>query len=245
VSGALLSLSGAGLARDGRVALAGLDLEVRAGESLALLGANGSGKSSLLGVVAGVFPLSSGRYLLGGAEVDRDFLGDPAKSKPFHKRVGLLFQNPDAQLFCPSVREEVAFGPAQLGLGKEELDARVADCLRLLGIEALADRVPYHLSEGEKRRVALAAVLALNPEILLLDEPFNSLDPRTRRFLSGVVHSLLQAGKTVIASLHDLELGRGLFSRAVVLSEAHQLARDGAYEEVIADGPFLSAQNII
>jgi cobalt/nickel transport system ATP-binding protein len=230
---------------DGAEALSSVSLRIERGESVAFVGPNGSGKSTLLKLVNGVVLPDSGCYSFDGRQIDRKALKDTAFAKSFHQRVGLLFQNSDAQLFCASVSEEVAFGPRQMGLDEAEVDARVRDCMTLLSISHLSARAPWHLSEGEKRRVALASVLSLNPDVLALDEPMNGLDPKTKRSLREVLVSLLAAGKTILCSTHDFAYVEGLFARAVVLSESHTIVRDDSYGAVIADTPFLVSQNIL
>jgi cobalt/nickel transport system ATP-binding protein len=226
-------------------ALRGLDLLVGAGESLALVGPNGSGKSSLLKLLCGLLPSFSGSYRFDGEAVTGASLSNERFSKAFHRRVGFLFQDSDVQLFCASVYDEIAFGPRQMGLCEEEVAARVGDLLSLFGLERYESRVPYHLSGGEKRKVALASVLALNPEALCLDEPMGGLDPKTKRALAGLIASLNAAGKTVICATHDFGYVEGLFRRAVVFSGEGRIVRDGPYAEVLADRAFLSAMNIV
>ena len=225
--------------------LAGIDLEIQSGEAIALIGPNGSGKSTLLRLLCGVLSAQSGAYQFAEETIDAISLRQPAFAKRFHQRVGFLFQNSDSQLFCPQVFEEVAFGPRQMGLPEPEVKQRVEDCLGLLGIAGLAAAVPYHLSEGEKRRVALASVLALNPDVLLLDEPMNGLDPRTRRFLQDFLASLNAAGKTLICATHELDSTGGLYRRAIVFSGDHRIIRDGPYVDIVADRAMLTEHNII
>jgi cobalt/nickel transport system ATP-binding protein len=212
---------------------------------VAFIGPNGSGKSTLLKLINGIVLPDSGSYLFSGEPVTRARLADGSFSRSLHRRIGLLFQNVDAQLFCPAVFDEVAFGPRQLGLDEAGVDGRVRDCLQLLGIEHLARRAPYHLSEGEKRSVALASVLALNPDVLALDEPMNGLDPRSKRFLREVIASLNAAGKTILCSTHDFAYVEDLFTRAVVISRDHAVARDDSYAAVLADRAFLADQDIV
>jgi cobalt/nickel transport system ATP-binding protein len=225
--------------------LRGVDLRVDDGEALALIGPNGSGKSTLLRLVCGLMPASSGTYRFDGEAITKASLADPRFAKSFHRRVGLLFQESDAQLFCASVFDEVAFGPRQIGMGEAEVASRVADLLRLFGIERYESRVPYHLSGGEKRKVALASVLALNPEVICLDEPMGGLDPKTKRGLRDLLESLNASGKTLVCATHDFEYVEGVFRRAVVLSEEGRVVRDGPYAEVLADRDFLAAMNIV
>jgi len=225
--------------------LSRIDLSIPRGASVAFLGPNGCGKSTLMKILNGIIFPEGGTYRFDGAVIGKESLKDPAFAKRFHQRVGFLFQNSDAQLFCPVVYDEVAFGPRQMGLHEGEVEKRVEDCLGLLGIGELRSRVPWHLSGGEKRRVALAAVLALNPDLLVLDEPMSGLDPRMKNFLKEIISSLNRAGKTIICSTHDFAYVDGLFETAVVLGASHRVERVGPWAEILADEAFLREQNII
>jgi cobalt/nickel transport system ATP-binding protein len=225
--------------------LSDIDFAVREGESVALVGPNGSGKSTLLKLICGLLPSSAGFYSFDGRPISKASLADQAFAKDFHRRVGLLFQDSGAQLFCGSVYDEIAFGPRQMGIAEEEVAKRVEDLERLFGLERLSSRVPYHLSGGEKRKVAFASVLALNPEVILLDEPMGGLDPKTKRALRDLIISLNASGKTFVGATHDFEYVAGAFGRAVVLSSEGRVVRDGPYDDVMADKAFLEAQNII
>jgi len=226
------------------VALKDVSLKIREGESVALIGPNGSGKSTFLKLINGIVFGNSGSYIFDGEEITEKRLQDNRVSKLFHKRIGFVFQNSDAQLFCPNVYEEVAFGPRQMGMDDGEVDKRVRDCLKLLDIEKLKDREPYNLSGGEKRKVAIASVLSLNPEVLVLDEPMNGIDPKGKRFLRELILRLNKSGKTIICSTHDFEYVKGIFKRVVVFSEEHTILRDDAYDSVIGDEEFLIKHNI-
>jgi cobalt/nickel transport system ATP-binding protein len=241
----MIELSGVSCAYDEGDVLSELTLDIGRGDAVAVIGPNGCGKSTLLKLLNGLVPPRKGTYRFDGEAVTPERLREPRFAKRFHQRIGFLFQNSDAQLFCPVVEEEIAFGPRQMGLEEEAVARRVEDCIALLGIGKLRTRVPYHLSEGEKRKVALAAVLALNPEVLVLDEPMNGLDPRMKHFLREIVMALNQAGKTLICSTHDFSYIAGVFRTAVVLGEDHRLARAGDYHEILADKAFLKAQNIV
>jgi cobalt/nickel transport system ATP-binding protein len=225
--------------------LVDISLRVARGEAVALVGPNGCGKSTLLKVLNGLLAPRAGSYRFAGGRVTPELLRQPVYAKTFHQRIGFLFQNSDAQLFCPVVEDEVAFGPRQLGLAPAEVARRVEDCLGLLSIGHLRQRAPYHLSEGEKRKVALASVLAMNPDVLVLDEPLNGLDPRTKRFLRGLLADLNGAGKTLVCSTHDFQYLDGVFQTAVVLDEEHRVARTGPFRQVIGDRAFLEARNIL
>lgn len=226
-------------------ALDGVDLDVRAGEKLALLGANGCGKSTLLRVLDGlVFP-SEGTLHAFGEQVTEDSLEDENFSTSFRSRVGFVFQNSDTQVFSPSVREEVAFGALQLGLPREEALARVEDVLSLLGISQLADRSPFQLSGGQKKRVAIGSVLVMNPEVLLFDEPTAALDPRTQQELTELIVELSAAGKTAVLATHDLDALDVLADRCVVFSEDHRIVAEGTPDQVLADRELLLSVNLI
>jgi cobalt/nickel transport system ATP-binding protein len=226
-------------------ALAGVSLQVRHGERLALLGANGCGKSTLLKLLDGlVFP-DSGSYTAFGQPVTEDALEDEQFSRGFRSRVGFVFQNSDVQLFSPTVREEVAFGCLQLGLSRDETAARVDDVLRLLDLTELADRAPFQLSGGQKKKVAIASVLVMNPDVLLFDEPTAALDPRTQGWLRDLLAELHDAGKTIVLATHDLEALDRVADRCLVFSEEHGIAGSGTPAEVLADLPLLLGVNLV
>lgn len=227
---------------DGTAALRGVSFAVSAGERIALLGANGCGKSTLLKLLnALVFPTAGEIRAFGRALTDSALL-DGAW---FRSRVGLVFQNSDAQLFSSSVREELAFGPLHLGLPVEEVERRIDDIARLLGIAGLLDRPPFRLSGGEKRKVAIACTLTLNPDVLLMDEPTSGLDPRSQQWLLETASRLAAAGKTLVTATHDLASVPILADRAVVIAEDHTLAADGPVGTVLADLRLLLSVNLI
>lgn len=227
------------------VALSGVSLTVERGEKIALLGANGSGKSTLLKMLdALIFP-SQGSIKAFGEDLSEDAMRDEGLSRSFRRRVGFVFQNSDAQLFSADVWGEIAFGPLHLGLGREEVEQRVEDTLHIMGLEHLRDRPPYHLSGGEKKKVALATVLAINPDILLFDEPSAGLDPKTTSFLERLIAQLADAGKTVVTATQDLELAAGVSDRALVLGENHRLAGEGPTQQVLGDRGLLLESNLI
>ena len=161
---------------DGEPVLENFNLSIARGRCLLVRGSNGAGKTTLFRILNGLEFPECGSYLYDGTVIDAEYLKENSRNKRFHKRIGYLFQNPDVMLFCGSVYEEIAFGPRQMGLDDKQVDERVCDCMRLLGIESIRDKAPYHLSGGQKKLTALAAVLALNPETVILDEPFAGLD---------------------------------------------------------------------
>jgi len=223
----------------------GVSLQVRRGERVAILGANGSGKSTLLKLMDGLYFPATGQLCYGEQPLTEPLFQDDAFHFSFRRQVGLVFQDSDVQLFCPSVWEEVAFAPLQLGFSREEVSARVQAALAALRIESLADRAPHRLSGGEKKRVALASVLSLNPDVWLLDEPTAGLDPRSQSWLEDFLIDQGRAGKTIVAATHDVALAESVADRVVVMNEAHQLAAEGSPGEILADTALLLACNLI
>ncbi len=228
-----------------RKVLQDINLEIKKGESVALIGPNGSGKSTFLKLLNGLVIPNSGEYLFDNEIIDETNLKDNKFSKKFHKKIGFVFQNSETQLFCSSVYEEVAFGPEQMGFRQSEIKERVEDCLNLMGVYKLKDEVPYNISGGEKKRVAIASMLAMNPDVITLDEPMNAVDPKCKNFLKETLIKLNQSGKTIICATHEFEYTKGLFDRALVFSEDHKIIRDERYEDLIMDREFLKLHNII
>ena len=226
-------------------ALDDVTFDVAKGETLALLGANGCGKSTLLKVLDGLLFGDAGHYRAFGHPVTEDLLEDEQFSTAFRSRVGFIFQNTDAQVFSPSVREEVAFGPLQLGIGRDEVEQRIEDVMAMLEIADLADRAPYQLSGGPKKRVAIASVLVTNPELILFDEPTAALDPRTQQWLLELIVELGRAGKTIVLATHDLAVLDWVCDRCLVFSEQHRIVSDGPPEAVLDDRDMLLAANLI
>ena len=231
--------------KGGTSALVNVTLSIQEGESVALLGANGSGKSTLLMVMAGLISPTSGEVVAFGEPLSADYLADECRMQAFRRRVGIVFQSSDAQLFSPNVREEIAFGPLHLDLPENEVMRRVTETLRLLGLQDLAERAPYNLSGGEKKKVALAATLSTNPEVLMLDEPTSGLDPRTQHWLVELLGRLHLAGRTLVIATHRLETLHQFADRAVVLSEDHRVVATGPVEDVRADRNLLVEVNLI
>ena len=218
----------------GHQALYGVDLHVHPGERVALLGPNGAGKTTLVLHLNGILTPGHGSVRVSGLPVT------PENLLEVRRRVGIVFQDPDDQLFMPTVRDDVAFGPANLGLRGAELDARVTEALAAVEVGDLADRAPHHLSFGQRRRVAIATVLAMRPEILVLDEPSSNLDPASRRELADILRSL---DVTILMVTHDLPYAVELCDRSVVLSEG-TIVRDGTTREVLADGGFMARHRL-
>ena len=222
-----------------------MSFQIRRGERIALPGANGSGKSTLLKILDGlVFP-TSGELSAYGQPLTEESLADPAVNARFRSRVGIVFQNSDVQVFSATVREEIAFGCLQLGLSAAETAARTADVLDMLEIEDLTDRTPFQLSGGQKKKVALASVLVMNPEVILFDEPTAALDPRTQHWLIDLIAQLGEAGKTVVLATHDLHTLADLTDRAIIFGEDHRVLADTQTRAILADRSQLIAANLI
>ena len=219
---------------DGSPALAGLDLRVMPGERVAILGPNGAGKTTLVLSLNGMLDGGGGRVAVGGVELTRK------TRREIRRRVGIVFQDTDDQLFMPTVEADVAFGPANLGLRGEALRERVAESLEQVGLTDVADRAPHALSAGQRRRAAVAGVLAMRPEVLVLDEPSSALDPAARRELADVLASLRL---TTLLVTHDLPYALELCPRAVVLDRGTVVA-DGPTREVLADEGFMRAHRL-
>ncbi|MFG1782321.1 energy-coupling factor ABC transporter ATP-binding protein [Rhodococcus oryzae] len=219
---------------DGRVALHSIDLEVGVGERIALLGPNGAGKTTLMLQLNGVLSPTAGQVEIGGTRVERGTLREA------RRRVGIVFQDPDDQLFMPTVAQDVAFGPANFGVTGDELRARVSDALAAVGMSEHAERSPSHLSGGQRRRVALATVLACRPDVLVLDEPSANLDPVARRELAEV---LLGLDTTLMLVTHDLPYAAQLCDRAVIIDDG-RLVADGPALELLSDAELLGRHRL-
>jgi len=222
---------------DGTAALRGADLTVAEGERVALLGPNGAGKTTLVLHLNGVLHGGAGTVEVGGLRVDA---GDRSRLAEIRRRVGIVFQDPDDQLFMPTVAEDVAFGPANLGLRGAELAARVDEALTAVGMAEHRDQVPHHLSFGQRRRVAVATVLAMRPQLLVLDEPSSNLDPASRRELADIIRGL---DVTVLLVTHDLPYALELCPRSVVLSDGVVVA-DGPTLDVLTDEALMTAHRL-
>lgn len=221
---ALVELRDFCFAYDEVVALRHVDLDICAGDTVVLMGDNGSGKSTLLKALVGLVHPQQGTYRFDGQLVDERSMRDATFSKRLHQRIGYVFQDSDAQLFCASVEDEIAFGPRQMGLPEDEVQRRVADTCALLDIAHLRARAPYNLSGGEKKRVAIACVLSMNPDMLCFDEPLSGLDSKTRAWLLDFLRQLGQAGKTLVIATHDQSLADALADYFVYVGDFHGYA---------------------
>lgn len=226
-------------------AVRNMTVQFHAGERAVILGANGTGKSTLLALLNGLVFAQAGEVRAFGGVLSERGLEDRVFSREFRKKIAFVFQNPDVQLFSPTVWEDVAFGPLQLGLPKEQVRDIVDGLLESLRIQDLRDRAPHTLSDGQKKKVAIASSLAMAPEVLLMDEPTNGLDPRTQVWLIELLHELHQKGTTIIAATHDLAIAQDIAERAVVFSEDHTLAADGPLDDVLHDDDLLLSVNLI
>ena len=225
-------------------ALVDLDLVVEPGEQIAILGANGSGKSTLLKLLDGLYKPNQGKMRVLGQPVE-NVLNDLDDAYVFRRQVGLVFQDPDVQLFSATVWDEVTFGPLQLELSREEVRERATEALRQMEIEKLKDRAPFELSGGEKKRVAIASVLSLHPEVLLLDEPSASLDPRSKWTLVNLIERLARTGKTILTATHELDIVPVIARRVIVLGEERRIMADGTPDEILANKELLVKANLI
>ncbi len=240
----IFALTGVHYVYNGRQAgLNGIDLVVHPGEQVVLLGANGSGKSTLLKLLDGILAPTGGRMRALGLDIAA--VVDGFDAFRFHRQVGLVFQDPDIQLFSATVLDDVAFGPLQLGLPRDEVDARCDEALGLMEIRHLARRAPFELSGGEKKRAAIASVLSLRPDVILLDEPTAALDPRTKWVLVNLIRRLGEAGRTVITATHELDIVPVIADRVVVLGEDRRVHADGRPAEILANRDLLIAANLI
>jgi len=226
-------------------ALRGINLAIEQGCMVAIIGANGSGKSTLLTMLdALIFP-DQGSIKAFGKELKEDVLNNPSYAQVFRSKVGFVFQNPEIQLFCPTVKEDIIFGPLQLGITPEETKRRLEKVTAELKIEHLLERSPHQLSIGEKRKVAIASVLAIEPEVLLLDEPTAGLDPQTTRDIIDILLSQNASGKTIVTATHDMHIVEEISDIAHVFGADRNIIRSGPPEEILSDAEFLQEHNLV
>lgn len=204
-------------------ALNDISLEIYAGELIFFTGPNGCGKSTLFKLLNGLIFPTKGEYYFDNKKIDKNTLQDNLFAKNFHKRIGYIFQNPDVQLFNATVYDEIAFGPRQMNLDEEIIHQRVNELLIYLNIQHLQDRPPYHLSGGEQKKVALAAILALNPDVLMIDEPLNGLDNKTRQWFKDFLIDFIKANKTILISTHEQELLSLPHSHIIKFNDEHTI----------------------
>jgi cobalt/nickel transport system ATP-binding protein len=225
-------------------ALDHLNLTVQAGRRVALLGANGSGKSTLLRILDGLCFPDEGEVRFCGKPLNEASVQNDGFGMNFRRRVGLVFQNPDVQLFSPTVFDEVAFGPLQLRWPADEVRKKITEALEMMEISHLKDRSPHHLSMGEKKRVALASVLILDPEILLLDEPTAALDPKSASHMIDFLVRARGGDKTVVTATHDLDIIPDIADDCIVFHEG-RIAAAGPPGQVLSDVPLLKTTGLL
>jgi cobalt/nickel transport system ATP-binding protein len=226
-------------------ALCGIDMEIARAQKIAILGANGSGKSTLLQILDGLIFPDGGSVEVFGRRLSEPDFNDPNFCQGFRSRVGLVFQNPDIQLFCSTVKEDILFGPLQLGLDKAKTKKLVDEIIGRLEIGDLLERAPHQLSVGEKRKVAIATVLAIEPEVILLDEPTAGLDPRTCRHIVDIIVEANELGKTIITATHDLHIVEEIADVAYIFSHEKKIAGKGSVEELLKDVELLQNHNLM
>ncbi len=244
--GPIMRLEGIGYSYHNRIpAVEEVDLTISEGEKFAIIGANGTGKSTLMQIMSGLVHQTAGKIFFRDQEVSEQALKNRSFLKYFRERVGYVFQDSDVQLFCPTVLDELLYGPLQLNVNEDEAMDRAREVMKMLEIENLRDRPTYMLSGGEKKRVAIGSVLTMNPEVMLFDEPTNGLDPRTQCFLIELLVALSEAGKTLVIATHDLSLVSELETMVALLSENHRVAKIGTSEEILNDEALLLKANLI
>jgi len=226
-------------------ALNGVHIHIERGQKIAIIGANGSGKSTLLHLLDGLIFAQRGTLKAFGEELKESQFNDEEFSRNFRKKVGLVFQNPDIQLFCPTVKEDIVFGPLQLGIPKHDIDERLDRLVHILGIEDLLHRSPHQLSIGEKRKVAIASTLIIDPDVLLLDEPTAGLDPLTTRHIVDLLLEENLSGKTIITSTHDLHIVAEISDLIFVFSQDKKIVRYGPPEAILEDIALLKDHNLV
>jgi len=226
-------------------ALKDINFSIKSGEMFSIIGQNGSGKSTLLNIMNALIYPDSGEVLFKGNTITENTLRNKNLNMQLRSGMGYIFQNPDIQLFCPTVVDELLFAPLQMDITIEAAKERAEQTLALLNIEYLKDRPVYMLSGGEKKKVAIASVLTMNPDILLIDEPLAGLDPKTQTFFIELLLELNRAGKTIIFTTHHLDLIDHLQPRVAVLSEEHSIQKIGTASEILTDEEFLISVNLV
>jgi cobalt/nickel transport system ATP-binding protein len=229
-------------------ALKDINLTITAGEQITIIGANGSGKSTLLLILDALIYATSGEvYAFGNPVTEERFnaLEDNEFARYFRTKVGFVFQNPDVQLFSSTVFDEIAFGPLQLGLPREDVVRRTEEVMAMLALSNIRDRAPHTLSGGERKKVCIGSILSINPDVLLLDEPTGGLDPRTQLWLTELLQDLAKAGKTIITATHDMNIVEQISTRSIVFGEDHTIRADCSSTEVMNDQELLLSANLI
>lgn len=226
-------------------ALSGIDIKITKGQKISIVGANGSGKSSFLQLLDGLIFADKGSVNFYSQELNEKIFDDEKFSNEFRRRVGFVFQNPDVQLFCPTVKEDIVFGPLHLGFKKSLIEERLEKLIDCLDIKRLLDRSPYQLSIGEKRKVSIASTLIIEPEILILDEPTAGLDPQTTRQIIDLLTDVNMEGKTIITATHDLHIVEEISDIIHVFGRKRKIVKSGSPNELLDDIALLQENNLM
>lgn len=226
-------------------ALCGIDIKIEKGKKISVIGANGCGKSTFLQILDGLIFADRGILSFCGQPLSENIFNDAKFSREFRRKVGFIFQNSDAQLFCPTVKEDIVFGPLQLGLAKNQTEKRLEELVSVLGIGALLERPSHQLSIGEKRKVAIASTLIIDPDVLILDEPTAGLDPLTTRHIIDFLIAANLNGKTIITATHDLHIVEEISDTVYVFSQEKKIIKSGLAEDILNDVELLQANNLV
>ena len=226
-------------------ALCGIDIRINPGQKICIIGANGTGKSTFLQVLDGLIFADKGMVNFCGQQLNEKNFNDANFSQEFRRKVGFIFQNPDVQLFCPTVKEDIVFGPLQLGFAKDQVQKRLEKLITILGIQDLLYRSPHQLSIGEKRKVAIASTLIIDPQILILDEPTAGLDPLTTRNIIDLLIEENNLGKTIITATHDLHIVEEIADTVYVFGADKKIVKFGQAESILNDTALLTANNLV
>jgi cobalt/nickel transport system ATP-binding protein len=226
-------------------ALCGINIMIEPGQKISIIGANGSGKSTFLQILGGLIFADKGAVNFYGQKLTDKIFNDSKFSQEFRRTVGFVFQNSDVQLFCPTVKEDMVFGPLQLGLAKDQIQKRLEKLSVTLRIEKLLDRAPYQLSIGEKRKVAIASTLIIDPQILILDEPTAGLDPLTTRHIIDLLTEENSSGKTIITATHDLHIVEEISDIVYVFGQQKSIVQYGLAQSILNDSALLEANNLV
>lgn len=225
-------------------ALCGIDIQIKPGQKISIIGANGSGKSTFLQLLDGLIFADRGVVSFCGQQLNAKIFSQAKFSQEFRRKVGFIFQNSDVQLFCPTVKEDIVFGPLQLGLAKEQIQKRLEKLTATLKIKELLDRSPHQLSIGEKRKVAIASTLIIDPQILILDEPTAGLDPLTTRHIIDLLIEENSSGKTIITATHDLHIVEEISDMVYVFGQQKSIVKSGPAKSILDDPELLAANNL-
>ena len=226
-------------------ALSGIDIKINQGQKVSIIGANGSGKSTFLQLLDGLIFADRGTVNFCGQPLNEKVFNHPKFSQEFRRKVGFIFQNSDVQLFCPTVKEDIVFGPLQLGFAKAEIQKRLEKLIHILGIQELLDRSPHQLSIGEKRKVAIASTLIIDPGVLILDEPTAGLDPLTTRHIIDLLVQENNSGKTIITATHDLHIVEEISDIVYIFGQEKRIIKSGLAPDILNNQQLLQSNNLV